>query len=73
VENSGHLDKMHGPESLPYRLTRALPKKPSRDDTDDERESCVWQPTSSREAAGLSPPPRSTGGAPGRWGGWKKR
>jgi excinuclease ABC subunit B len=66
-----HLDEMHGPESLPYRPTRALPKKPSRDDS--ESESRIWQPTSSREAAGLSPPPRSTGGAPGKRGGWKKR
>src|SRR5262249_15348990 len=23
-----HLDEMHGPESLPYRATRALPSKP---------------------------------------------
>jgi excinuclease ABC subunit B len=64
---------MHGPESLPYRPNRALPKKSSREDIDGDSESRIWQPTSSREAAGLSPPPRSTGGAPGKRGGWKKR
>ena len=68
-----HLDEMHGPESLPYRPNRALPKKSSREDIDGDSESRIWQPTSSREAAGLSPPPRSTGGAPGKRGGWKKR
>ena len=68
-----HLDEMHGPESLPYRPDRALPKKPARDDVDGDSESRIWQPTSSREAAGLSPPPRSTGGAPGKRGGWKRR
>jgi excinuclease ABC subunit B len=68
-----HLDEMHGPESLPYRRNRALPKKPARDDLEGEG-SRIWQPTSSREAAGLDPPsPRSTGGAPGRRGGWRKR
>ena len=68
-----HLDEMHGPESLPYRPNRALPKKPAHDDPEGEG-SRIWQPTSSREAAGLDPPsPRSTGGAPGRRGGWRKR
>ena len=60
---------MHGPESLPYRPSRALPKKPAREDIEGDSESRIWQPTSSREAAGLSPPPRSTGGAPGKRGG----
>ncbi|WP_407178447.1 excinuclease ABC subunit UvrB [Bradyrhizobium sp. STM 3562] len=68
-----HLDEMHGPESLPHRPNRVLPKRPTREG-DGESGSRIWQPTSSREAVGLEPPsPRSTGGAPGRRGGWKKR
>jgi excinuclease ABC subunit B len=70
-----HLDEMHGPESLPYRPNRKLPKRSVFDDdgqSDGDSESRIWQPTSSKEAAGLTKP-RSTGGAPGRRGGWKKR
>jgi len=37
-------------------------------------QSKIYQPTSSREAGPeFGPAPRSTGGAPGRRGGWKKR
>src|SRR6266478_7579588 len=64
-----HLDKMHGPESLPYRPGRTSPRKPSRDDAGPSTGSKIFQPTSSREAV-LG---RSTGGAPGHRGGWKKR
>jgi excinuclease ABC subunit B len=66
-----HLDEMHGPESLPYRPGRTTPRKPSPDDLGPGpgSESKIFQPTSSREAA-LG---RSTGGAPGHRGGWKKR
>jgi excinuclease ABC subunit B len=60
---------MHGPESLPYRPGRANSRKPSLDDPGQGSESKIFQPTSSREAA-LG---RSTGGAPGHRGGWKKR
>ena len=64
-----HLDEMHGPESLPYRPSRATPRKFSPDDASPSSESRIFQPTSSREAA-LG---RSTGGKPGHRGGWKKR
>jgi excinuclease ABC subunit B len=63
-----HLDEMHGPESLPYRPGRT-PRKPADNDPAPESGSRIFQPTSSREAA-LG---RSTGGAPGHRGGWKKR
>jgi excinuclease ABC subunit B len=63
-----HLDEMHGPESLPYRENRALPEKPFGD------QSRILQPTDSRQSGPeFGPSPRSTGGAPGHRGGWKKR
>ena len=63
-----HLDEMHGPESLPYRATRALPEKPFGSG------SRIVQPTNSRESGPeFGPAPRSTGGAPGKRGGWKRR
>jgi excinuclease ABC subunit B len=66
-----HLDEMHGPESLPYRPGRA---KPSRDDTDAGSGSKIFQPTDSRQSGPeFGPAPRSSGGAPGHRGGWKKR
>jgi excinuclease ABC subunit B len=68
-----HLDEMHGPESLPYRPGRATPRKPTPDDIGADGESKIYQPTSTREANNLGPSPRSSGGAPGHRGGWKKR
>src|ERR1041384_3781707 len=64
-----HLDEMHGPESLPYRPSdAALPEKPFGPT------SRVIQPTDSRQSGPeFGPSARSTGGAPGRRGGWKKR
>jgi len=63
-----HLDEMHGPESLPYRATRSLPEKPF-----GERSKIV-QPTNSQHSGPeFGPAPRSTGGAPGKRGGWKRR
>jgi excinuclease ABC subunit B len=63
-----HLDEMHGPESLPYRPSRALPPKPFGSD------SKIIQPESSRDSGPeFGPAPRSTAGAPGKRGGWKKR
>jgi len=63
-----HLDEMHGPESLPFRPSPALPKKPFGDN------SRVIQPTDSRQSGPeFGPSPRSSGGAPGHRGGWKKR
>jgi excinuclease ABC subunit B len=63
-----HLDEMHGPESLPYRENRALPSKPFGG------ESRIIQPTDSRQSGPeFGPTPRSSGGAPGHRGGWKKR
>ena len=63
-----HLDEMHGPESLPYRPDRALPSKPFGDT------SKIIQPSNSRESGPeFGPAPRSSGGAPGKRGGWKKR
>jgi excinuclease ABC subunit B len=69
-----HLDEMHGPESLPYRPGRAPPRKPSPDDIAEGRGSKIFQPTDSRQSGPeFGPAPRSTGGAPGHRGGWKKR
>ncbi|WP_315784103.1 excinuclease ABC subunit UvrB [Bradyrhizobium sp. SZCCHNPS1003] len=63
-----HLDEMHGPESLPYRPNAKLPPKPFGGS------SKIIQPTNSRESGPeFGPAPRSTGGAPGKRGGWKKR
>ena len=63
-----HLDEMHGPESLPFRPSRALPEKPF-----GER-SKIIQPNDSRQSGSeFGPSPRSTGGSPGHRGGWKKR
>jgi excinuclease ABC subunit B len=63
-----HLDEMHGPESLPFRPSGALPAKPFGGD------SRIIQPTDSRQSGPeFGPSPRSSGGAPGHRGGWKKR
>ena len=63
-----HLDEMHGPESLPFRGERALPAKPFGEN------SRVIQPTNSQHSGPeFGPAPRSSGGAPGKRGGWKKR
>src|SRR5262249_54920525 len=64
-----HLDEMHGPESLPYRSGRALPQKPA-----PVGGTKIFQPTNSRESGPeFGPSPRSSGGAPGKRGGWKRR
>jgi excinuclease ABC subunit B len=64
-----HLDEMHGPESLPYRPGSARPSKP-----EPGTGSKIFQPTDSRQSGPeFGPAPRSTGGAPGHRGGWKKR
>ena len=63
-----HLDEMHGPESLPFRPEGAKPQKPFGST------SKVFQPTDSRQSGPeFGPTPRSSGGAPGHRGGWKKR
>ncbi|WP_084292989.1 excinuclease ABC subunit UvrB [Bradyrhizobium sp. WSM3983] len=63
-----HLDEMHGPESLPYRENQALPSRPFGST------SRIIQPTDSRQSGPeFGPAPKSTGGMPGRRGGWKKR
>jgi excinuclease ABC subunit B len=64
-----HLDEMHGPESLPYRPGEAKPRKP-----DLPGGTKIFQPTDSRQSGPeFGPAPRSSGGAPGHRGGWKKR
>jgi excinuclease ABC subunit B len=64
-----HLDEMHGPESLPFRPSGELPKKPEPIGV-----SKIFQPTDSRQSGPeFGPAPRSSGGAPGKRGGWKKR
>jgi len=69
-----HLDEMHGPESLPYRANRATPRKPSLDNPGAGSGSKIFQPTDSRQSGPeFGPAPRSSGGAPGHRGGWKKR
>ncbi|HVV42359.1 MAG TPA: helicase-related protein, partial [Nitrobacter sp.] len=53
---------------------RARPRKPTLDEMGPGTESRIYQPTSSREAGPeFGPRPRSSGGAPGHRGGWKKR
>jgi excinuclease ABC subunit B len=65
---------MHGPESLPFRPNRASPRKPKLDDSEPTSGSKIFQPTNSRQSGPeFGPAPRSTGGAPGHRGGWKKR
>jgi excinuclease ABC subunit B len=67
-----HLDEMHTPESLPYRPGGARPRKPSLGDAGSG--SKIFQPTDSRQSGPeFGPTPRSSGGAPGHRGGWKKR
>ncbi|SHG35673.1 excinuclease ABC subunit UvrB [Bradyrhizobium erythrophlei] len=69
-----HLDEMHGPESLPFRPNRASTRKPSRDESTPASGSKIFQPTDSRQfGPEFGPAPRSSGGAPGHRGGWKKR
>ncbi|MBR1152207.1 excinuclease ABC subunit UvrB [Bradyrhizobium sp. JYMT SZCCT0428] len=64
-----HLDEMHGPESLPDRPSGAKPRKP-----DIGGNTKIFQPTDSRQSGPeFGPAPRSSGGAPGHRGGWKKR
>ena len=71
---ASHLDEMHGPESLPFRPNRASPRKPSPDDLGPGSGSTIFQPTDSRQSGPeFGPAPRSSGGAPGHRGGWKKR
>ena len=49
-------------------------RKPTLDEMGPGPESKIYQPTSSREAGPeFGPLPRSSGGAPGRRGGWKKK
>jgi excinuclease ABC subunit B len=68
-----HLDEMHGPESLPYRPGRTPARKPEADGA-PRGGSRIFQPTDSRQSGPeFGPSPRSTGGAPGHRGGWKKR
>jgi excinuclease ABC subunit B len=63
-----HLDEMHGPESLPHRPSRSLPERPFGG------QSKIFQPTDSHQSGPeFGPAPRSTGGAPGKRGGWKRR
>jgi excinuclease ABC subunit B len=67
-----YLDEMHGPESLPYRPGGTKPRKSPLDDLGPG--SKIFQPTDSRQSGPeFGPTPRSTGGAPGHRGGWKKR
>jgi len=69
-----HLDEMHGPESLPYRPGRGSQRKPSPDESGPGNGSKIFQPTDSRQSGPeFGPAPRSSGGAPGHRGGWKKR
>jgi excinuclease ABC subunit B len=67
---------MHGPESLPYRPGRSHQRKPAPDESvpGSGSGSKIFQPTDSRQSGPeFGPSPRSTGGAPGHRGGWKKR
>jgi excinuclease ABC subunit B len=56
------------------KVPRAKPRKPTLDEMGPGTESRIFQPTNSRESGPeFGPSPRSTGGAPGHRGGWKKR
>jgi excinuclease ABC subunit B len=81
---SGAASRVHKPdldemgiatwhEVKPARPTRARPRKPTLDEMGPGTESKIYRPTSTREANNLGPSPRSSGGAPGHRGGWKKR
>ena len=66
--------------NLPAQLDRAAAKmksrarKPTLDEMGPGTESKIFQPTDSRQSGPeFGPSGRSTGGAPGRRGGWKKR
>ncbi|MEH6951241.1 excinuclease ABC subunit UvrB [Nitrobacter sp. NHB1] len=59
---------------------RPKPRKPTLDEMGPGTESKIFQPTNSRQSgpefsgrATSAPSPRSSGGAPGHRGGWKKR
>ena len=63
------IDLWDGPERvIRYRASPALREKPFGEI------SRIIQPTDSRQSGPeFGPSPRSTGGAPGHRGGWKKR
>jgi excinuclease ABC subunit B len=59
-----------GTESRIYRPDRARPQKPDGMGSSSK----IFQPTDSRQSGPeFGPAPRSSGGAPGHRGGWKKR
>ena len=64
-------------EVKPARSGGKAPRKPTLDEMGPGTESRIYQPKSMTESLPQSPPPsrggRSTGGAPGHRGGWKKR
>jgi len=66
-------------EVKPSRKNVARPRKPTLDEMGPGTESKIFQPTDSRQSGPefggrpSSPSPRSSGGAPGHRGGWKKR
>lgn len=66
-------------EVLPDRKGAKRPRKPTLDEMGPGTESKIYKPKSMREGGqefgGVvkGPSPRSTGGAPGHRGGWKKR
>ncbi|ABD89663.1 excinuclease ABC subunit UvrB [Rhodopseudomonas palustris] len=61
-------------EVMPDRKGRAKPRKPTLDEMGPGTESRIFQPKTSRESGPeFGPSPRSSGGAPGHRGGWKKR
>ena len=65
-----HLDEMHGPESRPYRPGRSN----APEEITPNSGSKIFQPTDSRQSGPeFGPAPRSSGGAPGYRGAWKKR
>jgi excinuclease ABC subunit B len=74
LRKARYLDEMHGPESLPFRPNRAASRKPSPEDLGPGSGSKIFQPTDSRQSGPeFGPAARSSGGAPGHRGGWKKR
>lgn len=67
--NLPKLSSQRGGNNTPKSKAR----KPSLDEMGPGMESRIYQPKSMTESMPNHLPPRSTGGAPGRRGGWKKR
>jgi excinuclease ABC subunit B len=73
----GTESKLYQPKSMTESMPNALPRSPGKHggaSSSPGSGSKIIQPTNSRESGPeFGPAPRSSGGAPGHRGGWKKR